>query len=135
MRRSTPCPGLITMRYRFPKTVRIRSSREFSRVFKRGRYAADATLVVNVTPCQASTVSPKPGRIGISIPKKTGNAVVRNRWKRLIREAYRQQRERFPAGYDVVVRPRRGADCDFQAICHSLPRLIRRASGERGTKP
>lgn len=42
-------------------------------------------------------------RLGITVTKKVGNAVVRNRLKRLIREFFRRNKDVFPAGHDVVV--------------------------------
>jgi ribonuclease P protein component len=42
-------------------------------------------------------------RLGLSVPKRVGNAVRRNKLKRLLREAFRTQRHHFPAAYDVVV--------------------------------
>lgn len=42
-------------------------------------------------------------RIGITVTKKTGNAVFRNRIKRLIREFFRRNKDLFPAGHDTVV--------------------------------
>ncbi len=59
----------------------------------------------------------------ISVGKKVGNAVVRNRWKRRIREAFRKQRLAMPQGLDLVVRPKRGAVCDYSAIYRSIARL------------
>ena len=53
----------------------------------------------------------------------------RNGWKRRIREAFRQHREHLPAGFDFVIRPRRGAVPDYPAIAASLPRLLSRLAG------
>lgn len=47
-------------------------------------------------------------RIGISVSKKVGNAVARNRAKRIIRAAYRSNESKFPIGLDVVFVARQG---------------------------
>jgi ribonuclease P protein component len=65
-------------------------------------------------------------RLGLSISKRVGNAPTRNRWKRLIREVFRKNRQRFPA-IDIVARPKRGATADYKAIEASLPSLVARA--------
>lgn len=114
---------------RFPKSARLLQSPAFSRVINRGSGAADGVLVVNVLPngCESS-------RFGITVARRTGNAVCRNRWKRLIREAIRHSRHRLPGGYDVVIRPKRGAVADHRAIRRSLESLVRRAI-RRGSPP
>lgn len=76
----------------------------------------------------AETSIAGPSRIGITIPKKTGNAVVRNHWKRLIREAFRTSQHEIPAGFDFVVRPKKDAVATWRAIQKSVPKLAQRAA-------
>ncbi|MBI3583218.1 MAG: ribonuclease P protein component [Nitrospinae bacterium] len=49
-------------------------------------------------------------RIGLSIPKKIGSAVKRNRVKRILREVFRQNKERFLKSHDIVVVAKKGAE-------------------------
>lgn len=126
----------------FSRELRIRKQAEFDRIYAARNYAADDVLVVN----GCANGLPHP-RLGLSVSKKVGNAVARNRWKRLIREAFRLSREQLPAGIDLVARPQKGAEPEFAAICRSLPALAARIARriqrdeqrtknqEPGTKP
>ncbi|MFM9117907.1 MAG: ribonuclease P protein component, partial [Planctomycetota bacterium] len=67
-------------------------------------------------------------RLGLSVSRPVGNSVVRHRWKRRIREAFRQEDTQLPVGVDLVVRPKRGARLDFAAIRQSLPRLAQQVA-------
>ncbi len=118
----------------FRKSERVLNPRDFNRIIGGGSYAADDTLVVNVVRGDRAAglnagdnVKPL-SRLGISIPKKTGNAVIRNRWKRLIREAFRTQKKEIPRGFDIIVRPRRGGIAELSRIQESLVGLSWRAS-------
>lgn len=107
--------------FRFRREYRLRTQAEFDRVYATKTYAADDVLVVNA----AGSELPYP-RLGLSVSRKVGNAVVRNAWKRRIREAFRLVRARLPVGIDLVVRPKLGARLDYHAIEHSLPGLVAR---------
>ncbi len=107
---------------RFQKSQRVVSSKEFSLILRKGSCAADGVLVLFAVESGRETP-----RLGITIPKKTGNAVARNRWKRLIRESYRTQQKQVPPGYDYVVRPKKGAEATWEAIRKSVPRLAKKA--------
>lgn len=96
---------------------------EFTVILRKGGCAADGTLVLFARPA----TDPSRTRIGITIPKKTGNAVARNRWKRLIRESFRIQRASIPSGYDYIVRPKKGAQPEWTAVRASVPRLAKKA--------
>jgi len=115
---------------RFPRTSRVRSQLDFNRVYQGNVYAADNVLVVRA----ASNGLAYP-RLGLSVSKKVGNAVCRNRWKRLIREAFRRQQAQLPAGLDLVVRPRKGASPNPEAIMLSLERLCRRLARSTRNSP
>ena len=105
----------------FPKTARLLSSPEFVRVHQSQFFAADAVLVIKAI-CNNTDES----RLGLSVSKKVGNAVVRNRWKRVIRDAFRRQRHALPVGLDLVVRPKKGAVCDYDQVYRSIGRLTQR---------
>jgi len=109
------------MSARFPAQLRIRRQADFDRVYQARVYAADDVLIVN----GAANALACP-RLGLSVSRKVGGAVVRNRWKRLIREVFRLAQHELPAGIDLIVRPQRGATPDFQAIGRSLSALARR---------
>jgi len=100
---------------------RVRKQEDFERIYQARIFAADDVLIANGD----GNNLPHP-RLGLSVSKKVGNAVVRNRWKRLIREAFRLNREQLPAGIDLIIRPQKGAAPDFEAISRSLPALARR---------
>jgi ribonuclease P protein component len=66
-------------------------------------------------------------RLGITVTKKTGNAVKRNRIKRLIREFFRLNKSLFPAGYDVIVMAKRNmSPLKYQEACRELTELFTR---------
>jgi ribonuclease P protein component len=109
------------MTARFRPEDRIRKQADFERVYQTRLFAADGVLVVN-----GAANGRAHSRLGLSVSRKIGTAVVRNRWKRLIRECFRLSREQLPSGIDLVVRPQKGAIADFAAISRSLPALARR---------
>jgi len=106
---------------RFPKSVRLLSQKDFDGVYKSEVFAADDFLVIRANRNNLDVT-----RLGLSVSRKVGNAVVRNRWKRLIREAFRVQRLDLPPGLDLVVRPRKGAQCELEGITRSISRLAQR---------
>lgn len=65
-------------------------------------------------------------RMGLVVSRKMGNAVRRNRWKRLLREAYRLRRLQLPEGMDMVVIPRKGVQPDLFSLARSLKVLSMR---------
>ena len=106
---------------RFPKVFHLLKQAEFDRVFATRAYAADDHLIVHGCANELPI-----SRLGLSVSKKSGNAVQRNYWKRSIREAFRLNREAMPSGIDIVVRPQKGAVADSLAIQQSLPALVQK---------
>jgi ribonuclease P protein component len=88
----------------FPRAVRLLAPGDFARVYAARQTAAGGPLVLHACPAAAAA---QPARLGVSVSRRVGNAVVRNRWKRRLREAFRSVRPRLPAGNDfvIVVRP------------------------------
>ncbi|HMP80334.1 MAG TPA: ribonuclease P protein component [Pirellulaceae bacterium] len=107
----------------FPKSSRLRKPREFQVVEAQGRVTADDVLVVKAI-CNELGFT----RLGISVNKRFGGAVVRNRWKRIIRDAFRRMYQQLPQGLDLVVKPRRGATLDSHQVTASLIKLAKAMS-------
>jgi ribonuclease P protein component len=98
-------------RPRFPRRLRLRKRREFLDVQGRGRRVGGAHFLFFVrrrTEPGTSIVAPG-ARFGITVTRKVGNAVTRNRIKRVVREGCRHVAGLFPADADVVVVARASA--------------------------
>lgn len=108
---------------RFPREHHIRRTADFQRAYRRRCTAGDHTLLVFAHPNGLPHA-----RLGLSVSRKVGGAVQRNRWKRLLREAFRLERPRLPPGTDLVVVPRPGVEPSLSALRPSLRRLARRAA-------
>jgi ribonuclease P protein component len=82
----------------FPKSRRLASNRQFKAVLDHGRRAGDRLLVLYAAPNDRGYP-----RLGVSVGKSCGNAVARNRLKRLLREAFRLSQDRIPGNCDYVL--------------------------------
>jgi len=104
----------------FPAHFRLRLQADFDRVYARKQSASDGVLLV--FGCENGLPHP---RLGLSVARKVGGAVVRNRWKRLLREAFRLSRERLPPGVDFIAIPR-AAEPELNLLADSLVDNARR---------
>lgn len=105
----------------FPPSCRLRTSREYAQVWRQGRRCHTAQLLVLAAVGSAGT------RLGISVSRKVGNAVCRNRIKRWLREYFRRHRADIQAGVElsVVVKPG-AASLDHAAFVRQLQEALRR---------
>jgi ribonuclease P protein component len=85
----------------FPRARRIRKRPHYLVVQNTGRRLGSAHYLLFARRQQSATDGLP--RIGITVTKKVGNAVVRNRVKRWVRESCRKMMDRFPAGVDLVI--------------------------------
>ncbi|MCL6638576.1 MAG: ribonuclease P protein component [Firmicutes bacterium] len=101
----------------------IKKNKEFRKVFGSGNYAADRYMVIYYKPNMLGAT-----RFGFTVSKKTGKAVVRNRIRRLFKEACRLNRELFRDGFDYVLLARRDlAGRDYRQVEESIKKLLKRA--------
>ena len=101
----------------------LKKPSEFSKVYKRGKSYADKNIVIYYMPNQLGVT-----RIGFSISKKVGNAVVRNRVRRFMKESLRVNFSNF-GSYDFVFVARvRSSQVDYHEITRSLKYIFKKIS-------
>jgi len=104
---------------RFPKQARLLNVRDFDGVFASRVSAADESLIMHGARNEAG----RP-RLGLAVSRRCGNAVNRNRWKRLLREAFRAIQQELPQ-LDLVCIPRNDAIPELDQIAAALRKLAR----------
>lgn len=103
-------------------TVSIKQNFEFRRLYHKGKSAGNRFLVLYVRKNRLSH-----NRLGLTVSVKLGGAVQRNRVKRLLREAYRLQEDKFLEGIDIVLVARSRA---VGATYHEIEKSLLRALSE-----
>ena len=100
------------------------SNKEFRKVFNNGKSVANRFFVIYCMPKKQEVT-----RVGFSVGKKVGNAVSRNRTKRILREICRLNKHRIKNGYDciIIARPRSAGE-GFHSMETSLLTLAGKAN-------
>jgi ribonuclease P protein component len=105
---------------RFPKRVRLLRAREFERVFAARASVADARLALYGAASELGYP-----RLGLTVSRRIGGAAARNRWKRLLREAFRLTQHRLPP-LDLVCVARASAPPELCQLMEALPAMAAR---------
>lgn len=92
----------------YQKADRLLKRPEFRRLYRSGREVANGYFSVRYRTRSLNGAMSSP-RLGVTVSKRVGNAVVRNRIKRLVREFFRCNRNLLPHSIDLNVIARRGA--------------------------
>jgi ribonuclease P protein component len=105
--------------HRFRPHEHLRRPSDFRRVYDRRRSASDEWLLVYG--CENGLAY---SRLGLSVSRKVGGAVQRNRLRRLYREAFRLTRSELPVGLDLILIPRSAREPALADLQRCLPRLV-----------
>jgi ribonuclease P protein component len=104
----------------FPKKLRLLRRSEFRRVYQEGKRRSAPLCVVFFRSNGLAE-----SRLGLTVPASVGNAVLRNRVKRRVREVFRLNQDSIPVGWDIVVNPRKDvAKAPFLTLTRELMRLF-----------
>lgn len=116
------------MRFKLPRAARLLSQRDFRRVYGRGRRASGRLMTVVVLGVRDA----RGARLGLSVSKDHGSAVVRNKIKRLLREAFRLERPDLPQAVEVVIVPKvREEKLVLDELRAELRELVHKAASQR----
>lgn len=106
------------------KTVyRLKKNKDFRRVYNHGRSYADRRLILYLSKNNYGGT-----RIGFSVSKKVGKAVIRNKVRRKLKEISRLNREKIKKGFDVIIIARPVvADCTYREMEKSFIWLLKKS--------
>jgi ribonuclease P protein component len=103
----------------FQKYEHLLTPEEFQAVYDRRRSVSDDRLII-----YGRENGLEYNRVGLSVSKKYGKAVQRNRLKRLYREAYRLSKPELSKGFDLIFIPRSSNEPTLDLLLQSLKKLI-----------
>jgi len=107
-------------RARMPRALRIRKQREFQIIRAERQHVRDSLLKLGWRKNGLNRT-----RLGLAVSRRMGGAVRRNRIKRVLREAFRRQKDLWPQGLDLVVIPLHGDQARrLDLVSASLAKLV-----------
>ena len=101
------------------KYLRIKKQADFQRLFQKGKRAFSSSLTLLYVPAQTM-------RMGISVGKKHGKSVQRNRIKRLVREAFRLNQDKMQGTYSFIILPKVNKEYSFKTFERDLQWMIKK---------
>lgn len=112
--------------FKLRKKNKLKKPAAFQLVYRQGRSVANRLLVLYIFPNGSADF-----KIGFAAGKRLGNAVVRNRVKRLMREVFRLHNNRLPRGYDYILVGRQPiVDKKMAQVEKMFLQLVERVNGE-----
>jgi ribonuclease P protein component len=107
-----------------PRAERLRKRREFVAIQGSGRKLQTDHFLVFVQRGRTAEAAP---RMGVTVSRKVGGAVVRNRVKRLVREVFRRSKMLFPRGLDIVFVAKKSAEtAEYEQVKREIEGLCRK---------
>ena len=101
------------------KYLRIKKQADFQRLFQKGKRAFSSSMTLLYVPAPAM-------RMGISVGKKHGKSVQRNRIKRLVREAFRLNQDKMKGTYSFIIIPKVREEYSFSTFMRDLQWTIKK---------
>lgn len=115
--------------YTVQKEHRLSKREDFTKVYRQGKSVANHQFVLYYKKRQAKPGEEPPFRLGISVSKKLGNAVVRNRLRRIMKEIVRLHADQVATGFDLILIARKpAAELDYAEMERSILHVLKRAS-------
>ena len=106
--------------FSFPKNIRLSNRKDFVNLNRSGKRCHTKHFVVIVKLNGLGKT-----RLGVTVGKKVGNAVKRNRVKRIIREFFRLNKAYLPQGYDIVIVAKKDASyCALRSVQEEIGEIV-----------
>lgn len=111
------------------KEYRLRNREDFSKIYRFGKSVANHQFVIYYKNRHKDALGHNGFRVGISASKKVGNAVVRNRLRRIIKEIWRKHQSQIVPHYDYIVIVRKAAvNLDYHQLEKSMLHVLKKGS-------